>query len=79
MFDYNRMTLESKIQDLISKLTAPTSPIGDWKHIKYTEYSSRGIETYSEQEMNEYYKKRMAVREEINRLETELSMLRTAE
>lgn len=49
------------------------SPIGDWKHVKYSEYQARGLDApYTEEEMEEYYEARQAARDEINALQAEL-------
>lgn len=71
--DTKREELEARLRELRSKLQANTSDIGDWKVIKALEYQLAGeIVPY---DMNTLNSERQAVRDEINRIETEISLL----
>lgn len=64
---------EQRIRDLTADLAASVSSIGDWKHIKQTEYAARGLDQpYTDDEMETYYAARQAARDEINALQEEL-------
>lgn len=68
-----REKYEQRIRDLTMDLTSPVSSIGDWKHVKQTEYAVRGLDQpYTDEEMEEYYSGRQAARDEINALQEEL-------
>lgn len=68
-----REELEARLRELRSRLQANTSDIGDWKVIKALEYQLAG-ETIP-YDMNTLNSERQAVRDEINRIETEISLL----
>lgn len=71
--DTKREELEARLRELRSRLQANTSDIGDWKVIKALEYQLAGeIIPY---DMNTLNSERQAVRDEINRIETEISLL----
>ena len=71
--DTKREELEARLRELRSRLQANTSDIGDWKVIKSLEYQLAGeIIPY---DMNTLNSERQAVRDEINRIETEISLL----
>ena len=71
--DTKREELEARLRELRSRLQANTSNIGDWKVIKSLEYQLAGeIIPY---DMNTLNSERQAVRDEINRIETEISLL----
>lgn len=62
--------IQSKIGRLKRQLSSSESPVGDWKGIKQREYIDAGRPApYDETEMQEYYAKRLAIRQQINTLE----------
>lgn len=66
----NKTKIYQQIVDLKSELSSDASPIGDWKGIKQREFTDLGLTPpYSEKDMQEYHKKRQAVRAKINELE----------
>ena len=68
--DEKRQKLNQEIINLQEHLTSNTSPVGDWKMIKYQEYMAMGIEC--PYDMNEYHVERELVRAKINELQAEL-------
>ena len=73
MTEEARETKENRIRELQADLAATVSSIGDWKHIKQTEYAARGLDQpYTDDEMETYYAARQAARDEINALQEEL-------
>ena len=71
--DTKREELEARLRELRSRLQANTSDIGDWKVIKSLEYQLAGESI--PYDMNTLNSERQAVRDEINRIETEISLL----
>ncbi len=75
--DVGEKSISQQIADLKQSLSSHQSPIGDWKHIKQTEYVAMGQPApYTAAEMQEYYSKRLAVRNQINQLEAQLAQER---
>lgn len=71
-----RKILEQEIRNITADLTSSVSPIGDWKHIKYTEYISQGLDApYTEEEMREYYSARQTARDRINEIQQTLESM----
>ena len=67
---------EAELNDLISQLTSPYSPIGDWKLNKQEEAKLLEEELpYSDEEMQEYGNARKAARVRINELQKEIKDL----
>ena len=70
--DYEeRRKIEQQIINLKSDLESRESEFGDWKLSKYQEYALDGKEAPFD--IHEFAFKRQAIRDEINRLETELN------
>lgn len=68
--------IQSKIGRLKRRLSSSNSPVGDWKGIKQEEYIKAGRPApYTEVQMQEYYAKRLAIRQQINTLEKALEAL----
>lgn len=66
----------AELYDLISQLTSPYSPIGDWKLNKQEEAKLLEEEPpYAEEEMQEYGAARKAARVRINELQKEIEDL----
>ncbi len=66
-----RGDIEARIRELVSKLDAPTSEIGDWKIIKIYEARLQGeSDPYN---YDELAAARQAVRDEINELQAQLA------
>ena len=75
--DFGVITISQQIADLKQSLSSHQSPIGDWKGIKQDEYIKAGLPApYTAAEMQEYYSKRLAVRNQINQLEAQLAQER---
>jgi len=65
-----RGDIEARIRELVSKLDAPTSDIGDWKIIKIYEARLQGeSDPY---DYDELAAARQSVRDEINELQAQL-------
>ena len=69
--EMERDRIESEIRGLVSELTAPTSPIGDWKVIKCYEAKLQGKPL--PYDLDELMNARQAVRDRINVLEAQLA------
>lgn len=70
MDEQERGDIEARIRELVSKLDAPTSEIGDWKIIKIYEARLQGEpDPY---DYDELAAARQAVRDEINELQAQL-------
>ena len=70
MDEQERGDIEARIRELVSKLDAPTSEIGDWKIIKIYEARLQGEpDPYN---YDELAAARQAVRDEINELQAQL-------
>lgn len=68
---------EQEIRNLEAALSSTSSDIGDYKIIKCVEYQALGMEMpYDITELN---KKRQAVRDQINALESEIASLHGGE
>ncbi len=67
------MTLQTELNCLMSELSSPASPIGDWKIAKCQEYSLAGLE--APYDITVLHAQRQAVRDRINELRTELEAL----
>lgn len=67
------MTLQTELNCLMSDLSSPASPIGDWKVAKCQEYSLAGIEL--PYDIAELHSRRQAVRDRINAVKAELEAL----
>lgn len=71
--DFCVITISQQIADLKQSLSSHQSPIGDWKGIKQEEYIKAGLTApYTSAQMQEYYQKRIAARNQINQLEKQL-------
>lgn len=68
--DTRRETIEARIRELVSKLDAPTSDIGDWKVVKC--YEAKLLDKELPYDLETLMNERQAVRDEINRLQAEL-------
>ena len=68
--DMERAKIENEIRTLISKLDAPSSPIGDWKVVKC--YEAKLQEKPLPYNLNELMEERQAVRDRINELQSQL-------
>lgn len=68
--DTRRETIEARIRELVSKLDAPTSDIGDWKVVKC--YEAKLLDKELPYNLETLMNERQAVRDEINRLQAEL-------
>ena len=68
--DMERARIENEIRTLISKLDAPSSPIGDWKVVKC--YEAKLQEKPLPYNLNELMGERQAVRDRINELQSQL-------
>lgn len=65
--------IQNEIANLKLELSSQASPIGDWKGIKYNEFAAmKKPAPYTEEEMQDYYQKRQAVRDKINTLQEQL-------
>lgn len=71
--DVRKQELNQEIINLQEHLTSNTSPLGDWKMIKYQEYMVMGVEC--PYDMNEYHVEREAIRARINELQAELEAM----
>ena len=70
MDEQERGDIGARIRELVSKLDAPTSEIGDWKIIKIYEARLQGRpDPYDYEELAAA---RQAVRDEINELQAQL-------
>ena len=68
-----RELIESEIRSLVSQLSAPSSPIGDWKVIKiYEARLSNQPDPYNYEELSAA---RQSVRNRINELQTQLGQI----
>ena len=68
-----RELIESEIRSLVSQLSAPSSPIGDWKVIKiYEARLSNEPDPYNYEELKTA---RQNTRNRINELQTQLGQL----
>jgi len=67
------MTLQTQISCLMSDLSSPASPIGDWKVAKCQEYALAGMAL--PYDIAELHRERQAVRDRINELRAELEAL----
>lgn len=68
-----RELIESEIRSLVSQLSAPSSPIGDWKVIKiYEARLSNQPDPYNYEELSAA---RQNARNRINELQTQLGQL----
>lgn len=68
-----RELIESEIRSLVSQLSAPSSPIGDWKIIKiYEARLSNQPDPYNYEELSAA---RQNARNRINELQTQLGQL----
>lgn len=68
-----RELIESEIRSLVSQLSAPSSPIGDWKVIKiYEARLSNQPDPYNYEELKTA---RQNARNRINELQTQLGQL----
>lgn len=65
-----RETIEARIRELVSRLDAPTSDIGDWKVVKC--YEAKLLNKELPYDLETLMSERQAVRDEINRLQEEL-------
>nr|DAN08983.1 MAG TPA: hypothetical protein [Caudoviricetes sp.] len=66
--------INTRISELKNMLSAQSSTIGDWKLIKQFEASMQGLNApYTNEEMKAYHDSRIKVRDEINKLENELT------
>ena len=66
--------INTRISELKNMLSAQSSTIGDWKLIKHFEASMQGLNApYTNEEMKAYHDARAKVRDEINKLENELT------
>lgn len=66
-----RESYEQEIRNLLSDLTSPVSPIGDWKLAKAQEYQI--VKKELPYDMEDYHAKREAARERINILQAMLA------
>ncbi len=66
--------LEQQVRDLESKLSCHSSPIGDYKIQKCMEYQLAGLDM--PYDIYELHRQRQEVRDEINRMQYEISELR---
>ena len=71
--EVRRGEIEARIRELVSKLGAPNSAVGDWKIIKCYEASLAGREL--PYDITELMEARQTIRDEINELQTELETL----
>jgi len=68
-----RELIESEIRSLVSQLSAPSSPIGDWKVIKiYEARLSNQPDPYNYEELSAA---RQSARNRINELQTQLGQI----
>lgn len=68
--DTRRETIEARIRELVSRLDAPTSDIGDWKVVKC--YEAKLLDKELPYDLETLMSERQAARDEINRLQAEL-------
>lgn len=68
--DTRRETIEARIRELVSRLDAPTSDIGDWKVVKC--YEAKLLNKELPYDLETLMSERQAVRDEINGLQAEL-------
>ena len=68
-----RNALRAELAELMSGLSANTSPIGDWKVIKV--YEARMLGKEDPYDMEELVAERQAVRDRINEIQNELKKL----
>lgn len=68
-----RETIEARIRELVSRLDAPTSDIGDWKVVKC--YEAKLLDKELPYDLETLMSERQAVRDEINGLQAELLKL----
>lgn len=68
-----RETIEARIRELVSRLDAPTSDIGDWKVVKC--YEAKLLDKELPYDLETVMSERQAVRDEINGLQAELLKL----
>lgn len=68
-----RNALRAELAELMSGLSANTSPIGDWKVIKV--YEARMLGKEDPYDMEELAAKRQAARDRINEIQNELKKL----
>jgi len=67
------MTLQTELNCLMSDLSSPASPIGDWKVAKAQEYALAGLP--APYDIAELHSRRQAVRDRINEIRAELEAL----
>lgn len=72
-----RNALRAELAELMSGLSANTSPIGDWKVIKV--YEARMLGNEDPYNMEELSAQRQAARDRINAIQEELSTLKEDE
>jgi len=72
-----RNALRAELEELMSGLSAETSPIGDWKVIKT--YEARMFGREDPYNMEELAAKRQAARDRINEIQEELGTLKEDE
>lgn len=72
-----RNALRAELAELMSGLSANTSPIGDWKVIKV--YEARMLGNGDPYNMEELSAQRQAARDRINAIQEELSTLKEDE
>lgn len=65
-----RETIEARIRELVSRLDAPTSDIGDWKVVKC--YEAKLLNKELPYDLETLMSERQAARDEINELQAEL-------
>lgn len=68
-----RNALRAELAELMSGLSANTSPIGDWKVIKV--YEARMLDKEDPYDMEQLAAERQAVRDRINEIQNELKKL----
>lgn len=68
--DIRREAIEARIRELVSRLDAPTSDIGDWKIVKC--YEAKLLDKELPYDLETLMSERQAVRDEINELQAEL-------
>ena len=69
-----RNALRAELAELMSGLSANTSPIGDWKVIKV--YEARMLDKEDPYDMEQLATERQAARDRINEIQNELSTLK---
>lgn len=72
MTEQERMEKMQELRVLIDSITSPDSPIGDYKIIKYCEYTAVGED--SGVDISQLHKDRDTVRTQIRKLKEELGL-----